>query len=96
MSVLKPSICEDNLEELGRKPLNVHSNLDDIRRIAAAKCHFQRKLMKHAQPRQSLNFKNYEKDQPASKLGDTPYTPSTGSNLLKRQGVESHLHTKIP
>lgn len=58
---LKPSIREEILEELKRKPPNVCYRFIDKRRIIVAKGLRLQALIEHAQPQQSMDTKTREK-----------------------------------
>lgn len=89
---LNPYICEEILKELRRMSCNVCSNLIDISNITAAERRSQRLLMKHTQPRQSINTKTGEKVLLTFMPGDTTDAPSAGTNISKEQGPKLHLH----
>lgn len=68
------------------------SNLNDIRRIAAAKARSQQALMEYLQLRQSMNTKTSKKGLHTFLLCDTSDAPLTGSTLHKEQDPEFHMH----
>lgn len=82
---LKPLICEEILETLDRRPPNVLSNINDIRPVAADTGRFQRGLLEHTQPRESLIIKNSQRKLPLD-------GSSTKYNFLEVLELGPHLH----
>lgn len=80
------------LEGLRRTPPKVRSNLMDIRCIVAARGRFKRAFLKHTKPRQSMNSSLGNMELSTFIPVGTPDAPSTGSTVIKKEGLDSHLH----
>lgn len=88
---LKPSIREEILEILQRMPSNVQNNfIGNIQYVLLLlKGALSAVLIEYAQQQNSMNARTSNKELPTFMRGETPNVPSTGSNLLEEQGLES-------
>lgn len=78
---LELSTCGVTSEELQSIPPSVRSNFNDFKRTAAAIGCYQRVLMEHAQPLQTMITRNRKKRLPTFMQGDTSEALWTESNL---------------
>lgn len=77
--------------DVGRNTAYDSSNVNNLKRIAAAKGRLRRASMEHTPPQRSMNTNTSKKELPTLLLSETPVAPTTGYALHNKQGLDSHL-----